>query len=301
MEVVRLRPECISCVTKKHLNNYPATATVEEKLAYMQQFMKVIAEAKPTDSAPILVHAFDKIQEELFGTKKDYTKIKKYFNEWMLSYEEKLSLRIQSAKDPLRMAIQYAMVGNFIDFGAMDNVDENKLEQLLNNAAENSVCEEEYIYLQNDICNGQKLVYITDNCGEIVLDKLLIRVIKEQCPQLDITVLVRGGNVLNDATIEDAKQVRMLELASVMGNGNSVAGTVLDMISDEAKRVIDKADVVIAKGQANFETMRYCGKNIYYIFMCKCQMFANNFQVPQYTGILTNDRRLDEFKNRKQC
>lgn len=293
MEILRLRPECIRCVTKRHLENFPKEATTEQKLAYMQGFMRIIADARPIDSAPFLVHAFDELREELFGCKADYTNVKTHFNKLMLNYEDRLWKNIEKAEEPLKLAIQYAMVGNFIDFGAMENVDEVKLGKLLDIVTENPVSKEEYEQLQKDLSQGQNLVYITDNCGEIVLDKLLLRTIQNQYPHLNITVIVRSGDVLNDATLKDAEQTGLTNIFKVIGNGNNIAGTVLEKISDEAKEVIETADVMIAKGQANFETLRMCGRNVYYIFMCKCEMFARNFNVPQYTGMLVNDKRLE--------
>ena len=92
------------------------------------------------------------------------------------------------------------MTGNYIDFGAMDKVDENKLRELLSNARNIEVNDNEFQALQSDLMNAKYLVYLTDNCGEIVLDKLLISVIRELNPALDITAMVRGSDVLNDAT-----------------------------------------------------------------------------------------------------
>ena len=135
-------------------------------------------------------------------------------------------------------------------------------------------------------------MYLTDNCGEIVMDKLLIEEIQKLNQKAEVTVIVRGLPVLNDVTMEDAIQVGLTEMVNVIGNGSEIAGTYLEDISEEAKNVIDDADVILAKGQGNFETLRMCGKNIYYIFMCKCEMFAKRFQVPRYYGMLINDKNL---------
>ena len=117
------------------------------------------------------------------------------------------------------------------------------------------------------------MVYLTDNCGEVVLDKMLVKLLKEMYPNLDITVIVRGEQILNDATMEDAVQIGMTDMVNVIGNGNNIAGTWLDAVSEQALKLIDQADVIIAKGQGNFETLYGCGKNIYYMFLCKCQLF----------------------------
>ena len=116
--------------------------------------------------------------------------------------------------------------------------------------------------------------------------------IQKQNPNAQITVIVRGKPVLNDVTIEDAIQVGLTDIVNVIGNGSEIAGTYLEDISEEAKNVIDDADVILAKGQGNFETLRMCEKNIYYIFMCKCEMFAKRFQVPKYYGMLISDKNV---------
>ena len=118
--------------------------------------------------------------------------------------------------------------------------------------------------------------------------------VKKMNPQAKITAIVRGAEVLNDATLMDAEQVGLSDVAYVIDNGNDIAGTALEEIEGEPKELIKSADVILAKGQANFETMQGCGLNVYYIFMCKCEMFANMFGVPRFTGMLLNDKN---YKN----
>lgn len=290
--IERLRPECISCLLRQSLEAYPEDAPTEKKLEYMQRVLKLIGEAPKSYSAPMLVRSINAISEELFGTSKDFTEIKRYFNQLMLEKEMELSEKIQKAEEPLQLAIQYAMTGNYIDFGTLNQVDEGQLERFLAEAGGNPVNSTEYASLIRDLETANRLVYLTDNCGEIVLDKLLMQEIQREFPKVEITVLVRGGAVLNDATMEDAVQVGLPEIVHrVMGNGNNIAGTCLEELSRDALQAMEEADVILAKGQANFETLRKCGKNIYYIFMCKCDMFAREFQVPRFTGMLVNDRQ----------
>ena len=96
--------------------------------------------------------------------------------------------------------------------------------------------------------------------------------------------------MLNDATIEDAKQIGLTESVSVVENGSSIAGTCLDEISEETLKIIQNADVMISKGQGNFETLYGCGLNVYYLFMCKCVLFADRFQKKLFDGMLINDK-----------
>lgn len=123
-------------------------------------------------------------------------------------------------------------------------------------------------------------------------DKLLMRLIKEKYPNVHITAMVRGGAVLNDATREDAKEVQLENIACIADSGSNIAGTSFEEISSDAKAIIEQADFIIAKGQGNFETLHQCGKNIFYIFMCKCDMFTTRFMLPQFTGVLVSEKNI---------
>lgn len=289
---VRLKPECITCIVDKHLSAHPVDITLDEKIDYMQRVLKIVSSATKDMSAPVIVGQIYDLQKEMFGMEKDFAEIKKYFNAQMLERYSTFQEAIDKDEDSLKLAIQYAMIGNYIDFGAMKEVEEDKLNELLIQAKEINISNQEYENLRREILTKEKMVYLTDNCGEIVFDKLLISKIKEMNPKLDITVLVRGGKVLNDATMEDAVQVGLDQIIKVMGNGSNIAGTSLDKISDEARILIENADFIISKGQGNFETLQECGLNIYYLFLCKCVMFANKFQVPRFTGMLLNERNM---------
>lgn len=290
----RLRSECMSCVMDKYMKEIPQDAKEKDRIEYLRKIFQIVADAKMDESAPVIVERINKLQKEMFGMENPYGPVKVHFNEVMMGYEEKVRKCLMESEDPLKLAIQYSMVGNYIDFGAMQNVDENYLDNLLNNAKNNPMDEEQYEKLRSDLNNAKTMVFLTDNCGEVVMDKLLLETIQRLHEKLDITVIVRGEPVLNDATMEDAIQIGLTDMVRVIGNGTGIAGTCLGRLSEEAENKIDQADVILAKGQGNFESLRKCGKNIYYIFLCKCLMFAREFRVPQYTGILINDRCLEE-------
>ena len=151
---------------------------------------------------------------------------------------------------------------------------------------------QEYLHFRKDLSAASHLVYLTDNCGEIVLDKLVIILLKELCPELDITVIVRGFPVINDATMEDAQDIGLAELTTVIGNGSEVGGTWLPHISSEAREALESADLIIAKGQGNYETLHDCGLNIYYLFLCKCKWFQYQFNAKPLQGMFINERRI---------
>ena len=292
MELIRLNPACISCLLKNRLEDFPEDTPHEMQIEYMQRVLKAISETPKSEGAPVIVRTINRIQKEMFGYNKDFTHVKSHFNELMLEKAPFVREKLSQSQDSLKLAIQYAMTGNYIDFGAMNNVDEVELQKLLDSSSNNPVDEKEYTALKADLEKAKKVVYLTDNCGEIVMDKLLIEEIQKLNQKAEVTVIGRGLPVLNDVTMEDAIQVGLTEMVNVIGNGSEIAGTYLEEISEEAKNAIDCADVIFAKGQGNFETLRMCGKNIYYIFMCKCEMFAKRFQVPKYYGMLINDKNL---------
>lgn len=122
-----------------------------------------------------------------------------------------------------------------------------------------------------------------------MLDKLFIEQLRKRFPELEIKIMVRGSEVLNDATLEDACYVGMDKLTEVISNGNAVAGTVYDMLPDEAKKALDTADVILAKGQGNYESLCRQGRHIFYSFLCKCELFTSRFNVPRLTGVFVEE------------
>ena len=293
MTHIRLNPECVECLKKKHLYDYPDGVTDNAKEEYTKRVIDIIDNATPETSAPELVEKVEALRHETFGLSKDFSHIKRHFNGLILSMEKEIEKNIKKSSDPLETAVKYAMMGNYIDFGAMDKVDEDKLLSLIDEALDISVAKDELLKFREELGKAENIVYITDNCCEVVFDKLLMKTIKEFYPRLHLDIIVRGKDVLNDATEDDAEQVGLYDIADVTNNGTAIAGTCLDRISEDARNKIDNADVIIAKGQGNFETLRYCGLNIYYIFMCKCTMFAERFNVPRFSGMFINDLRMD--------
>lgn len=288
----RISAYCIGCMIKAQEERIRHLKDEKAKADYMKELCRLIVEAEDEMSVPVLVTQNDKLIKEYFGIEKTYENEKKEYNEFVLGYEEEIWNNIVKSPDPLLEALKYARVGNYIDFGAVKNVEQNQLKLLLDRVKTDHVDEQEYENLCCDLEQGSSLVYLTDNCGEIVLDKLFIKMIQQKYPDLHITVVVRGSDVLNDASYGDAEAVGLTKLVHVVDNGCDVAGTPLAYIGNEARTLIENADVVIAKGQGNFETMNGCGLNVYYMFLCKCTWFEMRFQMKQFEGVLINDRNL---------
>ena len=229
------------------------------------------------------------------GISDAYEGPKRQYNQELLRRSHDIKGEIDGSKEPFMTGLRYALTGNYIDFGAMDTVSEEKLDELLGKCQEITVDEVEARRLKEDIARAKRLVYVTDNAGEIVLDSLWLQIIKEQNQQLDITVLVRGGAILNDAAEEDAAFVNLDKSFQVISNGTKIPGTSMEEISSQAREALLQADVCIAKGQGNFESLHGCGLNVYYLFLCKCDLFVKKFQVPRFSPVIVHEKRIVQY------
>ena len=292
---MRLNTYCIRCQVEKQEQKIRSFPDEQRKVEYMKQILRQIADAGETDCAPSLSTGFRKLFTAYWGVpEKDYTDIKKEYNLLMLKLEEVIYQKIQAAFDPLEMALLYAQIGNYIDYAALPDVNPEMLLSLLDSEDKGEIDPEEYFHFVSDLSAAKELLYITDNCGEIVLDKLVIRVLLERFPQLSVTVLVRGGQVVNDADFSDAAMCGLTELVPVIDNGNLVPGTHLPSCSAECREALERADVILSKGQGNFETLHDCGRNIYYLFLCKCQYFQDRFHARPLQGMFINEKRVPD-------
>ena len=137
------------------------------------------------------------------------------------------------------------------------------------------------------------VLYLCDNCGEIVLDKLLILQLQKHFPHLQITVMVRGGEVLNDATMRDVRQIHLDEVCPCTSSQVPLAGCDLRHIGEDTRALLASSDMIIAKGQANFESLYGCGLPIYYLLLCKCDYFCEQFRMHHLKGIFAYEKTLE--------
>ncbi|MBC8570304.1 DUF89 family protein [Oscillospiraceae bacterium NSJ-54] len=281
----------MSCIVRREEEKIRPLSDETLKKEYMVRVLGLLSEHSG-EPAPVASVYLKELGEEMLGATPSFREINKGYNRLMLLTEPDLREKIAAAKDPLSAAMRYARVGNYIDFGAMENVDKEVLEGLLDRALEEELDPGTYAAFLADLEKAERLVYLTDNCGEIVADKLLIEELKRRYPGLSITAVVRGAETINDATLIDAEEVGLTDVVPVMGSGVALPGTYLPFLSGEARDALTGADVIIAKGQGNFETLHECGLNIYYLFLCKCELFTRRFGMKQYAGIFANERRI---------
>ena len=282
MIFMRVIESCAECLYNRQLR-------LTDDQAYLAEIRDIIDNREREATAPYLVYRFNQTYRKYFGKAASYADVKKQYNDLVLSMEIALRERINQSEDPLLTAFSYARSGNYIDFGAIRNVDEKTFLSLLERDDFSSHDLQTFESFTAECAESKSLLLLADNCGEIVLDKLFLEQLGQRYPQMKLSVMVRGGEVLNDATVEDALYAGIDSVAEIISSSVAVSGTVYDMISDEAKHALDNADVILSKGQGNYEALSGQGRHIFYSFLCKCERFTNRFQVPSLTGMFVEE------------
>ena len=279
---MRIPESCAKCLYDRQ----SARCRDEE---YLARVKKLIDEREENDTSPLLVYRFNEEYSRRFGKAAGYAQVKRHYNDLMRKLEDRFRIRIESSPDPVETALALSRAANYIDYGAMNHVDEDTCLSLLEGASLRKDEREVFRHLMKECSDAQRFLLIADNCGEIVLDKLFLEQLKKRFRQLQLQVLVRGREVLNDVTPEDAVYAGIDRIAEILSNGEAVAGTVYDMMPDESRHALDRADVIFAKGQGNYESLSGQGRHIYYTFLCKCDLFTSRFSVPPLTGMLVEE------------
>ena len=260
-------------------------------MAFAKELMKHYIDAPEGVSSPWFSAKVADLLHEMYGLPIDRFRQEKLdSNRFVMERFEQIRKKVESAPDPVFAGLQFSILGNYLDFGALQGqVSFERLEQMLDEALDMELDRDNYESLCRDIEKGRNLLYLTDNAGEIGFDRIFAEEIARKYPHLSITFCVRGGIAQNDATREDAAAVGIP--FPIIDNGNRIAGTQMDQLSEEAETAIKTADVIIAKGMANTETMFGCGYNVYYAFLIKCQRFVTIFGRPMFTPMLVKEKK----------
>jgi hypothetical protein len=281
---------CLQCLLRRNIALAQTLGTEEQAMAFAKEIMKLCINAPEGVSSPWFGPQIADLLHDMYGLDYDRFRQEKLdSNRFVLERLPAIREKVTAAKDPVFAGLQFAILGNYLDFSALQGqVSFEKLEEMLDKALEMELDDQVYADLCRDLRRGGKLVYLTDNAGEIGFDRVLAEAIAAAYPEISVTFCVRGAIAQNDATREDAAAVGIP--FPVIDNGNRVAGTQLDMLSPEAAAVLSGADVILAKGMANAETMLGCGYNVYYAFLVKCQRFVTRFGKPMFTPMLVKER-----------
>ncbi len=282
--------QCLQCHLRRNLDTARQLGTEEEAMDFARDLMRLYLSAPKEVSSPWFSPKTARLLHERYGYSLDpFRQDREDSNAFVLERMEQLRQRAKAAADPVLAGLQLAILGNYLDFSALrGQVSFEKLDEMIEEALNMALDMEVYADFCEKLRRGGKLLYLTDNAGEIGFDRIFAEAIAEAYPQISITFCVRGAIALNDATRSDAAAVGIP--FPVIDNGNDIPGTQLDQLSREAQAALDDADVILAKGMANVETMYGCGYPVYYAFLVKCDRFVRLFDRPLMTPMLVKER-----------
>ncbi len=280
---------CFECHLRRSLERARPLGDGETATQLAKALMKLYLSSPAHCSSPELGPATAALFQQLYGQSRDPMKQEKLdSNRFIMERLEDIRCRVAAAADPLFGALQFSVLGNYLDFAALQGqVRFEELDKMLADALQMPLDQNCYAQFRQDLAAGKKLLYLTDNAGEIGFDRILAEEIHREYPHLEISFCVRGEPVHNDATVEDAAAVGIP--FPVMGSGSAVGGTVIDQLSPQARQALEAADVIIAKGMGNTETMYGCGYNVYYAFLVKCRRVVEFFHKPMMTPMFLRD------------
>ena len=280
---------CFQCHLRRNLETARQHGDEAAATAFAKELMKLYLALPEGSSSPELGPWVNDLFMKYYGLEADRMRREKAdSNAFVLERLPQIQALVDSAPDQVYSALQCAVLGNYLDFAALQGkVNFAQLDEMLTQALEMKLDKDCYCQFCRDLEKGQNVLILTDNAGEIGFDRIFAQELQKAYPHLRITFCVRGGPIQNDATREDALAMELP--FPVIDSGNAVGGTVLSLLSPEAKQAMDAADVIIAKGMGNTETLYGCGYNVYYAFLVKCERVLRYFDKPMMTPMFIRD------------
>ena len=285
--------DCIPCFVRQSLDAVRLMTSDESIHEHVvRNILRLAADLDMSQSPPVMGQKIHRLIRELVGMEDPYHKIKKQFNELALKLYSELRKLIIESEDPLETAIRLAIAGNIIDFGFNSKLQESELEKTISECLAAEFSGMQLKPFQQVVNEAEEILYIADNAGEIIFDRLLI----EQLPYEKVTVAVKGKPVINDATMEDAEVAGLTRIVEVIDNGSDAPGTILESCSRYFRDRFARADLVIAKGQGNYETLSEVNKNIFFILKAKCSVIARDLECEVGEMILRRSKAFEQEK-----
>lgn len=269
---MKIYNDCYPCILKGSLDA-ARLATDDEFLhrEIMNQTMARLSSSKLNEPPPIIAQHTQRQIKKITGNPDPYKDLKIKYNRFAKKILPELESMVNNAENPFEIAVRIAIAGNLIDFGLVSDKGENKFLIDIQDSIKAKTIGS-FALFQERVEKAESILWLGDNTGEIVFDRLLL----EQMDTNKVVYAVRGGNILNDATMEDAIDAGISDIVKVIDNGADIPGTYLEYCSKEFKEHYTKADLIISKGQGNFETLDHEDKRIVYLFKVKCQVVARN-------------------------
>ena len=272
---MKLNLDCIPCFQRQALQAVRFISDDEElHQKVLREVTKKLLESNWNSTPPQLAHEVHKIVKRITKENDPYKEVKRESNDLVLKMYPALKAKVKESNDPLRTAVRLAIAGNIIDFGPLQ---EFNLEETIREVLKKKFAIDDYEKLKEKLKDAETLLFFTDNAGEIVLDKLLVETFLEAKKLEKIRFVVKGGPIINDATFEDAVYIGLCDLPNVefLTLSNGETGTGPERSSQTAKNWITKHDLVISKGQGNYEGLSE-HNGLFFMLMAKCPVIASD-------------------------
>ncbi|MHA1791135.1 MAG: damage-control phosphatase ARMT1 family protein [Promethearchaeota archaeon] len=283
---MKLDIQCIPCFLNQALraiNHHDKPLSRLEKKDLLDRIMEILKGRKVMDILPAKTGRLVYFTiSDFLGVEDIYISVKRKSNELGKQFYERFVKKVDESANPLKTAAMIAIIGNLIDFGANLSYDLDKeIENLRLDI-------DHFELLSKDLKKAKNVLYFADNAGEIYFDKVFVREIRKEFNN-KIYFVVRGGPIINDATLVDAKEAK-IDKYSTLIEGTRSPGIILDEASEVLKNLYETSDVIISKGQGNFESLSEQPKsdNIYFMLKAKCSLMEKIFKVPVGSSILAS-------------
>ncbi len=277
---MKLHDKCLPCVVNQVIKVANITG-ITKKEELLREVFTYLSKMNFDETTPEIIGEIFNMIKRHTKNPDPYKETRNYYNTLFMELLPEFERKIDQAENSFMLAVRYAIVGNIIDFNPIHNTLLEDIYDCFDNMEQLELAIDDSSALMKDISIAGTLLYLGDNCGEICMDKILLKKIKELNPNVKLFFGVRGKPVVNDSISDDAYSVGIDEYAEIIDNGDGSLGTVLNRTSPVFKEVYNKADVVIAKGQANYECLSEEDKNIYFLLMTKCDVIAKDIGVEE--------------------
>ncbi len=268
--------ECVPCFLRQALDaSRMVTDDVEVHERVVRDTLGLVEKMPFDHSPPAMGQKIHQMLREASGNPDPYSEVKASSNSFALELYPSLKQRVNAAEDRFATAVLLAIAGNIIDFGCKTRIEDDEVHQAVESAlapGEVKSNNGQIDVLREAIERSESILYLADNAGEIVFDRLLL----EEMPIDRTTMVVRGSPVINDATLEDAERAGLTSVIKVIDNGSDVPGTILETCSESFKEKFRQSDLIIAKGQGNYETLNSEAGNIFFLLKVKCPVIARD-------------------------
>lgn len=287
-QYMKISHECIHCLARQAVEiAEEATENITMQQEIIKKSLKELGEMDFNETAPEIAFRMHQHAKNITGINDLYIRLKEQYNEIAKEIYEKIIEEkwLDRAEDRFDMACRLAIAGNIIDFSVGLSLEHKDIVKSVEDSIKQDIFGAGTVALRDAVKEAKNIMYIADNSGEIIFDKFLL----ENLPLDKVTYVVKGGPIVNDATMDNAIGTGVVDLVKVIDNGHCAQGTILEDCSSGFNDEFDKADLIISKGQANFETLSDIkDKTIFYLLRAKCSSLASAIGCERMDYVLTN-------------